>query len=127
MNADCQALIDKSHENMDAAMDLAESKKFNAAANRLYYSLFQVAKAYAVAKNKMKMTDSKDVHNKANELVCELLKDDGRFDDVFEDALTMRKKSDYMASKVTESELNITFRGHASDLRDELEKRAKSA
>lgn len=127
MKPGCDILINKSKENMLVADELVERQSFNAAANRLYYSLFQVAKAYAVSKNKMKMDAHVEVHRVARTVVHELVKDEGRFEDVFEDALALRKKSDYTPVDVTANDLDLNFRNKASDLRDCLERLAMSA
>lgn len=127
MKFGCAELLEKSKDNMDVAIGLVANKKFNAAANRLYYSLFQVAKAYAVSKGKMSISEDKDVHRKICEIVTRLVEDEGRFEDIYEDALMLRKKADYTPSDVTGSELDITFRTKASDLRDELQRFAESA
>lgn len=127
MNAECQILLEKSKENMEAAIDLAASEKFNAAANRLYYSLFQAVKAYGVIKSKMRMDESARVHNTASGIAHELTKGNSKFEDLFEDALNLRKKSDYQPLKVLKGELDLTFRNNASDLRNEIERLAKSA
>ena len=127
MKPGCDILLKKSKENMSVAAELAEGQRFNAAANRLYYSLFQVAKAYAVSKNKMKMDAHVEVHRVARTVVHELVKDEGRFEDVFEDALALRKKSDYTPVDVTANELDLNFRNKASDLRSHLERLAMSA
>lgn len=127
MKNDCQILLVKSKENMEAAIDLAASEKFNAAANRLYYSLFQAVKVYAVIKGGMRMDESERVHNTASRIAHELTKNNSRFENVFEDALILRKKSDYQPLMVSKGELDLTFRKTVSDLRDEIERLAKSA
>jgi len=127
MKYGCEQLIEKSRENMDVANVLAGNRQFDAAANRLYYSLFQVVKAYAVNKGKMTIDEKDGVHQKANNIVVALVKDEGRFDDVFEDALVMRKKADYTPNTVTASEIDTNFRTRASDLRNHLEQIAESA
>lgn len=127
MKPGCDILINKSKENMSVAAELVERRRFNAAANRLYYSLFQVAKAYAVSKNKMQMDAQVEVHRVARSVVHELVKDEGRFEDVFDDALALRKKSDYTPTDVTANELDLNFRNKASDLRSHLERLAMSA
>lgn len=127
MKFGCAELIKKSKDNMDVAIELADDKKFNAAANRLYYSLFQVAKAYAVAKGEMTIGDGEDVHRKIRNIVTNLVEAEGRFEDVYEDALALRKKADYTPNDVTGNDFDVNFRTRASDLRERLVRFAKSA
>jgi len=127
MKPGCEQLIKKSSQNFDTALLLIESDRCNAAANRLYYSLFQVAKACAVSHGKMAMAEGADVHRTARGFVKELLKSESQLYDTFEDALELRKKADYDPEDVTVNDLTTAFRNDAQSLRDRLEKLAKSA
>ena len=115
METNCQKLIDKSEENWNLAMDLCSGGKYNAAANRFYYSIFQVVKVYAIKKGKMKLEDRKGVHGIAKDLVKSEDKKLGR---IYGDAENYRATADYLLEDVSKNDLDSTFINDVQTLRD---------
>jgi len=65
-------LKEKSEENWKAGIDMYCKHKYNIAANRLYYALFQAAKGYALEQGKMKDEDKNahfEVHRRISTFV----------------------------------------------------------
>lgn len=118
MRVGCESLLCKSKENFELALDLKKNGKFDAAANRFYYSVFQAVKAYAVSKGKMRMDESDRVHKKAREIV----KDDGsEYLDTIEEAHDLRTKADYFPEEVHPYELEQHFIAEIQDMRDRFD------
>ncbi len=109
----CPALIEKSDENWDLADQLRNDGKFDAAANRYYYSLFQAVKAYAVKVGKMGEDEIVSVHSAAKRIVRE----DNEDVRVFGDAMEMRERGDYQSDHVAGSEFSTDFIHKADSLR----------
>ena len=116
----CPVLIEKSDENWELADQLRNDGNYDAAANRLYYSLFQAVKAYAIKFGKMNEDDSVSVHSAAKRIVRE----DNEDHRLFGDAMEMRERSDYQSSHVAASELPIDFVHKAELLRSHYRKLA---
>lgn len=117
-------MLCKSKANFDLALDLKENGKFNAAANRFYYSVFQAVKAYAVLKGKMGMDDRNDVHATASEIVKNTEK---KYHRTIRDACNLRIKSDYLKEDVGKNELDLNFVSQMQSMRDCFESLTKSA
>lgn len=106
-------LIKKSDENWLLSEQLRSDGKLNAAANRLYYSIFQAIKAYAVKSGKMENGDKVSVHRTANRIV----KDEKKDYRTFGDAMDMRERGDYEDDSVSPSEFSQKFLHDADTLR----------
>ena len=117
---DIPALIKKSDENWELSERLRKSGSYNAAANRLYYSVFQAVKAYAVKSGKMKPDEDVSVHRTANRIV----KGDNENHRAFGDAMEMRERGDYQDDSVYESEFSQKFLCEADSLRQHYRKLA---
>lgn len=124
MKDGCENLLCKSKANFDLALDLKENGKFNAAANRFYYSVFQAVKAYAVSKGEMEMDARNDVHATASAIVKNT---ERRYHRTIREACNMRIKSDYLKEDVGKSELDLNFVSQLQSMRDHFETLAKSA
>lgn len=124
MKAGCESLLRKSNENFGLALELKERGMLNAAANRFYYSVFQAVKAYAVAKDKMKMGDDKGVHAQASSVVRET---ERQYHRTIREACDMRVKADYLEEDISTSELDAHFVSELQSMRDRFESLAKSA
>ena len=96
-------------------MDLHSEGRYNAAANRFYYSIFQVVKVYAIKKGKMKLEDRKGVHRIAKDLVKSEDKKLGR---IYGDAENYRATADYLLEDVSKNDLDSTFINDVQTLRD---------
>ena len=96
-------------------MDLRSEGWYNAAANRFYYSIFQVVKVYAIKKGKMKLEDRKGVHGIAKGLVKSEDKKLGR---IYGDAENYRATADYLLEDVSKNDLDSTFINDVQTLRD---------
>lgn len=111
-------MLCKSKANFDLALELKENGKFNAAANRFYYSVFQAVKAYAVLKGKMGMDDRNDVHATASEIVKNTEK---QYHRTIRDACNLRIKSDYLKEDVGKNELDLNFVSQMQSMRNHFE------
>ncbi len=116
----CPTLIAKSDENWDLANQLRSDGKYDAAANRFYYSLFQAVKAYAIKTGKMKEEDNISVHSVAKGIIRE----DHEDYRLFGDAMEMRERGDYQSDHVAASEFPIDFVHKAELLRNHYRKLA---
>ncbi len=113
-------LLEKSKENWSAFEQLRGDDKLDAAANRLYYSIFQAVKAYAVVTGKTKIDETNSVHNMMKRIVSA----EGGDARTFSDAMEMRKTADYMPQSITMLELDQDFRFKADALRQSFAKMA---
>ena len=109
----CPVLIEKSDENWKLADQLRNDGNCDAAANRLYYSLFQAVKAYAIKVGKMNEGDMVSVHSAAKRIVRE----DNEDHRLFGDAMEMRERGDYQSDHVVASEFPLDFVHKAELLR----------
>ncbi len=107
-------LIEKSDANWKLADQLRESGNLDAAANRFYYSLFQIVKAYAIKTGKIREDDDKAVHAKALNIV----RSDREDASTFSRAMNMRTSADYLSYLTTDSDLCQDFVYRAQLLRD---------
>ena len=107
------ALRKKSDEKWELSEQLRQSGSYNAAANRLYYSVFQAVKAYAVKSGKMKPDEKVSVHGSANRIV----RADNKNHYAFCEAMEMRERGDYQDDSVSESEFSQKFLCEADSLR----------
>ena len=124
MKPESESLFAKSKENFGLALDLKSMGKYNAAANRFYYSIFQAVKAYAVEKGKMSVKESARVHPKAKQIAKD---EDESYFDIMDDAYELRTKADYLAENVEQYELTQDFQTKAQSMRDHFESLARSA
>lgn len=124
MKPESESLFAKSKENFGLALDLKSMGKYNAAANRFYYSIFQAVKAYAVEKGKMSVEESARVHPKAKQIAKD---EDESYFDIMDDAYDMRTKADYLAENVELYELTQDFQNKAQSMREHFESLARSA
>lgn len=124
MSPECKSLLGKSKKNFELALKLKEENNFDAAANRLYYSVFQAVKAYALAIGRMKINDSEKVHATAAAVVRDT---DKRYHRTMREACELRIKADYLCERVSESEMDQHFLNNLQTMRDEFEAMAKSA
>lgn len=124
MKQACSNLLAKSKENFGIAIDLKDNGKYNAAANRFYYSIFQAVKAYAVEKGKMRVDERNGVHPMAKQIAKD---EDKRYYNLMEDAYEMRTRADYLIEDVDQNELGQDFQRKAQDMRDHFEKLTQSA
>ena len=116
------SLIQKSKDNWDLSYQLRCQRMYDAAANRLYYSLFQAVKAYAVKTGKTTIEEEVGVHGKLKGIVRD---EDANHGDIFDDAMQMRVKADYLAEHVVESELDRDFIYNAEMVRTHYESLAE--
>ena len=112
------ALIEKSDESWELANQLRTDGKFDAAANRYYYSLFQAVKAYAVKVGKMREDEKVSVHLAVKRVIREEHEDVR----VFGDAMEMRERGDYQSDHVADIELSHDFTYKADLLRTHYRK-----
>lgn len=124
MKPGSQSLLSKSKENFDLALELKENRRFNAAANRFYYSAFQAIKAYAVEKGKMQMEEDSGVHKKVKQIAKD---EDKKYRDIMEDAYNFRVTADYLAEDIQDYELTQKFQNDIQEIHDHFEALAKSA
>ena len=124
MKPESESLLAKSKENFELALDLKDDEKYNAAANRFYYSIFQAVKAYAVEKGKMSVKESAHVHPKAKQIAKD---EDESYFDIMDDAYELRTKADYLAENVEQYELTQDFQNKAQSMREHFESLARSA
>jgi len=61
---------EKSNETWKEGLDCLASGSSNMAANRLYYSVFQAIKGFAIARKLWSPDEKSDVHKKALDVVC---------------------------------------------------------
>ncbi len=113
-NAGIASLVEKSNSNWALSEQLRNQEKYDAAANRLYYSLFQAVKAYAVMIGKADVDEDTGVHGKMKRIVSEEDRSDG---EVFGDAMDLRVKADYLPAPVTVADFDQTFVFNAEHLR----------
>ena len=124
MKSESESLLAKSKENFELALDLKDDEKYNAAANRFYYSIFQALKAYAVEKGKMRIEERERVHTTAKQIAKD---EDKSYRDIMEDAYELRTKADYLSENVERYELTQDFQNKAQSMRDHFERLARSA
>jgi len=99
--------VEKSEENWNIFEQLRSSNFFDAAASRLYYSLFQAVKAFALKTGTMTEDDSLNVHVKAKDIVRQNCS--SSIYHAFCDALEMRVRADYESRRVLASEFSQHF------------------
>lgn len=124
MNPESESLLAKSKENFELALDLKDDEKYNAAANRFYYSIFQAVKAYAIEKGKMSMEGRKEVHSSALRLVRAENED---YYETMSEACNLRAKADYLAESIEKNELSLNFINKVQDVRNHFQSLARSA
>ena len=107
------SLLQKSKDNWDLSGELRHKQLYDAAANRLYYSLFQAVKAYAVNAGKLRVDDTVSVH----ETLKRLVREEGMDFKTFGNAMNMRKTADYEPRRVSEFEFDQDFLCKADALR----------
>lgn len=108
------ALVEKSGDNWALALRLRDDGRFNAAANRLYYALFQAVKAYAVRTGMASVDEEAGVHGRMKAIVRDEDRRDAR---VFGDAMDLRVKADYSAASASASDFEQAFMFEAENLR----------
>jgi len=104
----------KSNESWESGMACLNDGRINSAANRLYYSVFQAIKGFAVSKGLWSMDDSEAVHAKAREVVSSNVKNGFRRN--FGELHGLRLQADYMPEGVDGEDLKALL-GTADEIR----------
>ncbi len=108
MNEPREAFRERSAENWDAAVACQDRNRFNAAANRYYYAVYQAAVYWADKKRFVRCTQS---HAGFHQRLPELLVADGGssgkdFRGVFAEAYALRIQADYKPHPVAGKHLS---------------------
>ena len=119
METNCKELIAKSEANWSLALGLKDDGQYNAAANRFYYSVFQIVKVYAIKIGEMTLEEQTGVHAKARNIVR---KDDKKLGRIYGTAEEIRVTADYLLEDVSKNDLDSTFVKDIQDLRDHYKK-----
>lgn len=119
-NAAIASLVGKSKSNWELFDMLRREGKLDAAANRLYYSLFQAVKAYAVRTGKMNMDDQSDVHKTTMNLVSS----EKGYATTYSCARRLRVLADYLPGHPLASDFVQDFLFKADSLRQHYIKEA---
>lgn len=97
----------RSAENWEAAVASQDNQRFNAAANRYYYAVYQAVVYWADQKKLVRCDKSHaGFHQTLPELLAEHGGDSGKdFRDVFADVYALRLQADYKPNPVAERHL----------------------
>lgn len=90
-----ETLYCKARRNWELGERLLQSRDYDAAANRLYYGLFQAAKAHLLDEGKLDEAGKDGVHGKVKSLLRS-----GHLKNTFEDFRELRETADYCAEHV---------------------------
>lgn len=103
-------LFGKARQSWLDGKALLENGSTNSAANRLYYAVFQAAKAHFVEKGRVRDDEKAEIHGKIKSLLS------GSFQkDTFEDLRGYRETGDYLPDPVRSEELEAILKD-AEDL-----------
>lgn len=117
--------LDRAQENLACAKEAKDSRWFNAAANRLYYAMFQITKELCVSKGYNYQVEKYDTQGTRQYIFYPAIHsaeiEHGEMQNIFwrakknEIALLLsklykqRKKADYQVSPVSEPDLNTNW------------------
>lgn len=111
-------LKEKSEENWKMGAQLHCSSKFDAAANRIYYSIFQAAKFFAMAKTDVKDEDQIGHYEVENNITS--YTNDPNSYQVYGKMKKLRTIADYRPYSVCESRFTREFLNEVDSLRKKL-------
>lgn len=99
-------MIDKSKENWAAGQECLTQRKYNAAANRFYYSVFQAILWYALKKKgyEYKRGESK-IHGDMNDVLAKDEASTKMNKRVFKEFMILRQTADYQPETPRESDI----------------------
>ncbi len=107
-------MVDKSDCTWAEANFLLENCKWNSAANRLYYAVFQAVYGYALRKELIDADCESSLHSQAGKVVRRHTK---RYVSVFTTLKQMRVRADYKTEDVDASEISENLLRLANSLR----------
>lgn len=99
-------LLEKAKENLSAASLLYEKEMYNAAANRAYYSVFQIVLNNMLKNGKAEKEQHQNRHIKAVEYMRKMFQNDTITK--FNQLMSLRKKSDYEQVIIEKEEIDIS-------------------
>lgn len=116
---------DKSDENWRVGNACLVNGDLNAAANRLYYAVYQAVRGYALAKEKDYRPSDTGDHRKMEKIIRRYGKSPELSGDTFQDLMELRGKADYGRETPDASELHDLL-PEAGKIRDYYLKRAEN-
>ena len=105
MSKQNEKLLEKAKENLSAASVLFDHGKYNAAANRAYYSVFQIVFNDMLKNGKAEKEQHQNRHIKAVEYMRKMFQNDTITK--FKKLMSSRKKSDYEQVVLEKEEIDI--------------------
>lgn len=96
----------KSYENWEVGCDCLKQGRFNAAASRLYYGVFQAVLTYAREKKNYVHQAGKTDHAAMANIVWTTGKACGKYGRVFNKMMSLRETSDYERETPTLTKIN---------------------
>ena len=107
----------KSSITWEDAVAVMDQLRFNAAANRFYYAVFQAIYSHALDREIISADDEIGLHGKARRIVKSTGHQPRKFTDVFDRLLDLRTRADYKAENVEPEDLDADLIRDADALR----------
>lgn len=108
---------DKSDNTWNDAVAILDQLRFNAAANRFYYAVFQAVYSHALDRAIISADDEVGLHGKARRIVRSTGHQSRKYTDVFDQLLDLRTRADYCPEDVEPEDLDADLLRDANSLR----------
>ena len=107
----------KSDNTWTDAVSILDQLRFNAAANRFYYAVFQAVYSHALERGIIAAEDDVGLHGKARRIVRSTGYQSRKYTEVFDRLLDLRTRADYRPEDIEPDEIDADLLRDADALR----------
>ena len=108
---------DKSEKTWEDASAVLDQLRFNVAANRFYYAVFQAVYSHALDREIISADDEIGLHGKARRIVKSTGHQARKYVEVFDRLLALRTRADYRPEDIEPEEIDDDLLKDANALR----------
>lgn len=108
---------EKSDNTWEDAVAVMDQLRFNAAANRFYYAVFQAIYSHALDREIISADEEVGLHNKARKLVKSTGHQPRKYVEVFDRLLALRTRADYKPEDIEPEDMDADLIRDADTLR----------